>query len=125
MRGIPVPSVVALDFSPPSERAIGLEGQGPAVVDISAFRERELSKEARRNHLTDGEHRSPEAAIFGQHINLARFFHGIDEVPTLLDRHGGGHFAEHVLPCPKGIHRHHGVPLHGRSDKHRLQVIAL
>ncbi len=125
MRGIEIAGPVAGQFAAPGQGAVPLEVETPAVVHVTAFGEGQLAEDALFDQVEDHHRMRPVAAVFGQHVDLAGLFGGPHQAPALVERHGRGHFAQHVLAGPQGVDRHHGMVLHGRGDQHGVQVVAL
>jgi len=62
------------------------------------------------------------AAVFKHHAVAARLFRGVDQLPALLQRHGGRHFDGRVLAALHRIDRHRRVPQPRRADVDQIDL---
>ena len=122
--GIQVAGIVAGHLATPSELPFAIEGQCTAIVDVTAFGVGDVPEEAHFHHLADHEHVGPVAAVLGHHVDAAGLFLGADEPPAFVERHGGGHLAEHVFASPHGGDADLGMDLHARAANDGVQVVA-
>ncbi len=125
MRWIQIAGVIAGQLASPCQCAVGLEQQEAAIMHIAAFRVGQIAEKPLLDHVSNHHHIIVVAAVFGQHVELARLFSCADNPPTFLNGHGAGNFGQHMFASSHRLDRHDCVPLHGRGDDHRVEIVAL
>src|SRR5690554_361575 len=94
-------------------------------VDIGTLGIEDLSKYSLLGHVECGQFKEVVHAVFELHAVLLGAFGRIDDVPDLLQRHGGGNFAGSVLPLLHGIDQHRGVMYPVGRDIYQIDILPL
>ncbi len=122
--GIGVAEQPGADFAAPGERALGVEQQGQAVVDVSAFGVVEVAEHARSRHVVDLHSCARIDVVLQQHVARAGLLLGSYQVPAFLESAAGGHLRADVFAGVHCVERHHGVPIDGCGDEDGVEVVA-
>ena len=95
------------------------------VVLISTFQVHHLPKQSLPHHIQHGHDIPAIAHVFQKEQMLARFFLGAHQLPALVEGKGTTNLYPHVFT---GLHRCNGLfgmPLPGRGNDHRIQIVLL
>ena len=88
------------------------------IFSLTIIRCPELSASADFAHDGVGPH---VGEVLRHHVDPLAGLGGLDDLPALIDRYGGGHFAEDADAVLKGRDCLGGMAWHGRADDHGVE----
>ena len=126
VRRIGVAGVLLRPFKPPlaliAVLVVFAQLAHAKVMDVGSLAMHQVTQNAFPAEI-QGQHLVvPVAAVFQHHAVAARLFRSVDQLPALLQRHGGRHFDRRVLAALHRIDRHRRVPQPGRADVDQIDL---